>query len=133
MPGASLLLFSLLGDEISQRQIVDNILHIFDPVFEAVATTAQTVVLEIEHLEAGVQILDKLVDQKRTLVVTKRDSIACKTCLSLLMKISTCQMGTYQFLDQGDERLQIFLERQMELVAVFQVHRTCILLIVWPR
>jgi len=78
-----LLLLALLGQQVPQRKIVDHVLHILNPVLQSVATTAQAVVLEVEDLETRVQVLDELVDEKRTLVITKSDGVTCKTCLSL--------------------------------------------------
>jgi hypothetical protein len=56
-------LLLLLGYQVPQRQIVHDILNILDPVLQSVTTAAQAVVLEVKHLEAGVQVLDKLVDE----------------------------------------------------------------------
>ena len=78
-----LLLLALLGQQVPQRQIVDNVLHILDSVLQSVAAAAQAIVLEVEDLETRVQVLDELVDEKRTLVITKSDGVTCKTCLSL--------------------------------------------------
>jgi len=71
----------LLWQEVPQREIIHNVLHILDPVLQSVTTAAQTVVLEVEDLEASKQVLDELVDEKRTLIVTKSDRVACETCL----------------------------------------------------
>jgi hypothetical protein len=78
----------LFWHQVPQRQIVHDILDILDPVLEPIATAAQTVVLEVEDLEASVQVLDELVDQQRTLVVAEGDSIASETCLAHLSVIA---------------------------------------------
>lgn len=64
------LLLLLLRQKIPQRQVIHNILNVLDPVLEPVTAAAQAVVLQIENLEAGEQILHELVDQQGTLVVT---------------------------------------------------------------
>lgn len=82
-PATSRLL-SFLWDQVSQRQVVNNILHILDAILQPITATAQAVVLEIENLEASMQVLDELVDEQRTLVVAQSDCVACETCLTML-------------------------------------------------
>jgi hypothetical protein len=60
---ASMHLLLLLRHQIPQRQIIHDVLDILDPVLQAIATATQAVVLEVEHLEPSVQVLDELVDQ----------------------------------------------------------------------
>jgi hypothetical protein len=91
-----LLLLALLGYQVSQREIVHYILHILDPVLQPVAAAAQAVVLEVEDLETRVQVLDELVDEKRTLIITESDGITCEACLPLLALMK----GGYE---QGDQ------------------------------
>lgn len=74
----------LLGQQIPQREIVHNILHILDPVLQSITAAAQAVVLQVEDLEASKEVLDELIDEERTLVVTKSDRVACKASLSTL-------------------------------------------------
>lgn len=71
----------LLGHQVPQRQIVDDILHVLDPVLQPIATTSQAIVLEVENLEASMQVLDELVDEQRALKVPKRDGIASESSL----------------------------------------------------
>jgi hypothetical protein len=59
----SLRLFLFLRHQVPQRQIIDNVFDILDPVLQAIAAAAQAVIFEVEHLEASVQVLDKLVDE----------------------------------------------------------------------
>jgi len=59
----------LLRHQVPQREVVHDILYILDPVLQPVAAAAQTVVLEVENLEASMQVLDELVDEERALVV----------------------------------------------------------------
>jgi hypothetical protein len=77
----NLHLLLLLRHQIPQRQIVHHILHILDPVLQPIAATPQAIVLQVENLEASVQILDELIDEQRALVVAESDSVTCKTCL----------------------------------------------------
>jgi hypothetical protein len=65
-----LRLLLLLRHQIPQREIIHDILHILDPVLQPVAAAAQAVVLEVEDLETSMQVLDKLVDEQWTLVIT---------------------------------------------------------------
>lgn len=76
-----LLRLLLLGHQVPQRQIIHDVLDVLNPVLQSIATAAQTVVLEVENLEACVQVLDELVDQQRTLVVAEGDGIASETGL----------------------------------------------------
>ena len=74
-------LLGLLGQQVSQRKIVHDILHVLDPVLESIAAAAQAVVLEVEDLESRKQVLDKLVDENGALVVSERDGVAGKARL----------------------------------------------------
>jgi hypothetical protein len=74
-------LLALLRDQVPQRQVVDHVLHILDPVLQPIALPPQDVVLQVKDLEACEHILDKLVDEERTLIVTQRDGVACKASL----------------------------------------------------
>ena len=116
----------LLGQQVPQRKIIHNILHILNPVLEPVTTPAQAVVLQVENLEASKQILDELVDQKGTLVVTKCNGIACKTRLySEQASLEVNVKVAYQLFYKRDEGLQVFLKGEVELVSLFEVNRDC--------
>ena len=73
------LLGLLLWNQIPQREVVNNVLDLFDlrlrlalvvflrdvdpyTVFDTVASAPQRVILQVEDLEAGVYILDELAD-----------------------------------------------------------------------
>lgn len=119
----------LFGQQIPQRKIIDDILHILDPVLEPVTPTAQAVVLQVQDLEASKQILDKLIDQQRALVVTKSDGVACKTRLCNRQR-SCAKLGVrfaHQLFHERDEGLQVLLEREVKLVALLQVDRDCVM------
>jgi hypothetical protein len=76
-----LRLLLLLWHQVPQRQVIHDILDVLDPVLQPVAAAAQAVVLEVEDLEARMQVLDELVDEQRSLVVAERDSVASKASL----------------------------------------------------
>lgn len=69
----------LLRHQVPQGEIIYDILDILDLVLETVAPPAQRVVLEVENLKAGKEVLDKLIDEKRALIISKSDRIASKT------------------------------------------------------
>lgn len=52
------------------------------------------------------QVLDELVDEKGTLIITESDSVACETCLSLLAwwRVGGGKM-TDQFFNERHERM----------------------------
>lgn len=74
----------VLGQQIPQRQVIHHVLDVLDAVLEAVAPAAQDVVLEVEDLEAGEDVLDELVDEQWALVVAERDGVAREAGLMLL-------------------------------------------------
>lgn len=61
--------FLVLWQQAAQAQIVDHILNFLDAVLDAVAALPQRVVLEVEDLEAGVDVFDELCDLQGTAVV----------------------------------------------------------------
>lgn len=77
----SVLLF-LLRNQVAQRQIIHNILHILDSVLQSIALPSQDVILQVENLEARKHIFDELVDEERALIVSERDGVARKTSLT---------------------------------------------------
>ena len=78
----SLLLF---GYQVAQREIIHHILDILDPVLQTIALPSQNVVLKVQDLEARKHVFDKLIDEERALVVTKRDSVSSQTGLIQLV------------------------------------------------
>ena len=52
-----------------------------NPVFDAIAPTPQAIVFQVQDLKSRMQVLDKSIDENRSLVVTERDRIARKTGL----------------------------------------------------
>ena len=80
--GLPLYYLLLLWNQVPQRKIIHNILHILNPVLQAIALPPQDVILQIQNLEARKHILNELVDEERALIVTERDGIARKTSLT---------------------------------------------------
>jgi hypothetical protein len=76
------------GDQIADNQIVADVLHLLDVVLEPVAPAPERVVLEVEHLEAGVDVLDKRADQLRPLEVALGDGIGHQS--AWLLSVRTC-------------------------------------------
>lgn len=79
-------------------------------VFDSVYPLAQNVVLEVEQLETGVDVLDKAADLNSELIVAQCDRV-------------DGQPG--QLVRQGRDRQQVLLDGDMEGIAVFQVHGHC--------
>lgn len=67
---------SSLRRQPSQTKIVHHILDLLDTVLDAVAALAQSVVLEVEDLEAGVDVFDELADLHRLAVVALGHGVA---------------------------------------------------------
>jgi hypothetical protein len=89
-PVNTLTLLGLLGHQIAKREVIHDILHVLDPVLQPVALSPQDIVLQVQDLEAGVYILDELVDEERALVVAECDSVACKAGLCNLSDALLC-------------------------------------------
>lgn len=51
-----------LWNQIPQGQIIDDILDLLDIVLDAIAPPSQRIILQVQDLEAGVDILDELAD-----------------------------------------------------------------------
>lgn len=73
-------------------------------------------------------ILDKLVDEKRALVVSERDGIACKTSLHKV-SVFACMFiacaKLYQFFNERSERKEVLLGREVEFILVLQIDWNC--------
>lgn len=117
-----LLVLRLLLDQVPQREIIDDVLHILDAVLDGIAPLTQGIVLQIQDLEAGVEILDELVDEQRPLVVAHGDRVAGKAGLYIVSGVvGEGTWAAYQFVDERDERVEVLFEREMELVALLEV------------
>jgi len=79
------LLLAFLRNQVPQWQVVDDILNVFDPVLQSIAFPPQNIVLKIQNLEASMDILDKLIDKKWTLIVSESDRVTRKTGLTRLV------------------------------------------------
>lgn len=69
---------SILCQQSTQTKVVDHILHFFHLVLDSVAPLPQAVVLEVENLEAGVNVFDELADLQWAAIVSQCDRVACK-------------------------------------------------------
>lgn len=117
---------SSFGDQIPQGEIVN---HVFDflnlqsppplaqtvaehtgclayRVLDAIAAFSQYVILQIEQLKPGEEILDKRVDFQRTRIVSQCDRV---------------DRQTGEFFDHGDQREQVFFDGEVERVFVFEI------------
>lgn len=61
----------VLRKQSTQAQVIDHILNLLDAVLDAITTLPQRIVLEIEYLEAGMDVLDELRNLQRSTVVAK--------------------------------------------------------------
>ena len=107
------------GDQIADNQVVADVLHLLDVVLEPVAPAPERVVLEVEHLEAGVDVLDKRADQLRPLEVALGDGVGHQPGLiAVCQKASMADGGllSYQLLDQADDGMEVLFERDVKLV-----------------
>lgn len=109
-PQISLLLLSLLlrGDQIPQGQIIHHILDLFHGVLDRVDALAQNVVLEVEHLEPGMQVAHEAADAHRHGRVTQRHRVDGQPA---------------ELVHDADETQQVFFDGDVESVAIFEVDR----------
>lgn len=101
------LAISSLWHQAPQGQIVNHILDLLDLIFNAITPPPQRVILEVQQLEAGKQVLDELADSKRACEVAQRDRVGRKT---------------RELLDQADEGVQVLLNGDMEGVLDLEVY-----------
>lgn len=71
----------LLGHKASEAEIIHNIFDFLDAVLDAIRSLAERIVLEVQNLESGMQVLDELCNVNRTRVVTLSHTVASETCL----------------------------------------------------
>jgi hypothetical protein len=64
-----------LGNQVPKRQVVDNILHLLDVILDAVDLPAYDVVLQVQQLEPGEQVLDELADANRKFDISQGDRV----------------------------------------------------------
>lgn len=76
----------LLGDETSKAKIIHNIFDFLDTVLDTVGSLAKRIILKIQDLESGMEMLDELCNVHRTRVVTLSYAIASETCLSRMLE-----------------------------------------------
>lgn len=62
----------VLREQSTQAQVIDHVLNLLDAVLDTITPLSQCIVLEIEYLEAGMDVLDKLSNLQRSSVVAER-------------------------------------------------------------
>lgn len=80
----------LLGHKTSEAQIVHHILDFLDAILDTVRPLTKRVVLEVQDLEPGVEVLDELCNVNRTGVVALGDTVASKTGLQKSISKHVC-------------------------------------------
>jgi hypothetical protein len=63
-------------NQIPQGQVVHHILDILELILEAIGSLSQSVVLQVQHLEAGVQVPDETTDTTRTSKVSVNNRVS---------------------------------------------------------
>lgn len=99
-----------LGNQVSQRKIVDDILHLLDVIFDSVDLAAHNVVLEVEQLEARKQVLDEGADADGEADVAQGDGVHGQTA---------------ELVREVGQRQNVFLDGDVEGIAVLKVDRNC--------
>ena len=101
-------------------------------VLDTVAPPPQRVVLQVEDLEAGVHVLDEATDVERALVITQGHRVDSEAGLALHVsaghgraardsKAARDRKAAHQLIDDGDQRVQVLLDGQVEGVAVLEI------------
>lgn len=73
-------------------------------------------------------ILDELGNLDWAVVVAESDRVPCKTGLTnsaIALCVEMRTVRTYQFINQGDERLEVLLNGDVEVVLVLEVDGHC--------
>ena len=96
--------------EAPQTQIVDHVLNPLDIILDSIGTLAQNIVLEVEDLEPGEQVLDKRANNERHVKVTEGNGVGGQA---------------RQILRQVGEGEEIFLNGDVEGVIVLEVRGDC--------
>lgn len=69
---------SVLWRQATKAQIVHHILDFLHLVLDDITALAQDVVLQVQNLEASMDVLDEPTDLMRAVVITQSDGIACQ-------------------------------------------------------
>lgn len=72
----------VLREQAAQAQVIDHVLDLLDAVLDPIAALSQRIVAEVEDLEAGMDIFDKLCDLWRAAIIAQGDRVPCKARLS---------------------------------------------------
>jgi hypothetical protein len=104
------LLRLLCRDQIPQRQIVHHILDLLDGILDGIHPLPQDVVLEVEHLEPGMQVLDEPANLHRHGGVAQRHRVNSQAA---------------EVVDDGNQPQQVLLDGDVEGITVLEVDRDC--------
>lgn len=74
--------------ETSQAKIVDHILDLLDSILDPIRPLPEGVVLQIEDLEAGVEVFDKVRYCQRASVVAECHAVSCQTSLQAVSQFN---------------------------------------------
>lgn len=103
----------LLRNQAAKREIVDNVLHALHVILYSVDALAEDVVLEVQQLEPGEEVLDETADLDREGEVAQRDRVGG-------------QAGELaRHVGEGEE---VLLDGEVEGVTVLEVNRDCAML-----
>lgn len=94
------------GDQPAQAQVVDDVLDPLDVVLDGVGPLAENVILEVEQLESGKEVLEEGADGQRQGKVAESDGV-CGEAAELLRQVR-----------HGE---QVLLDGEVEGVAVLDV------------
>lgn len=97
-------------DQAAQAQVIDDVLDPLDIILDGIRALAQDVVLEVQQLEPGEQILDEPADNEGQLKVAVGDGVGGQTG-ELVSQVR-----------QGEE---VLLDGEVEGIAVLQVGWDC--------
>lgn len=93
-------------DQPSERKVIHNVLDPLHVILDSVSPLPQDVVLEVQQLEPGEEVLDKGADDEGQVEIAEGDGVGG-------------QAG--EFLGELGEGEEILLEGEVEGVAVFDV------------
>ena len=62
----------ILRKQSTQAQVIDHVFNFLHAVLDTIATLPQRIILEIEYLKAGMDVLDELSNLQRSTVIAER-------------------------------------------------------------
>lgn len=108
--GPSLFCGFCFGEKIPEGEVVHNVLDLLHVVLDAITSTPQRVVLQVQDLEARVYVFDELADLQRPLIVAQGDRVDGQSC---------------KLFNKRYEGLEILLNGDVEGVLVLEINRNC--------